>query len=235
MGARRYEPDDGRFLQQDFLRNAGEELELSTDAANENRYGFAGGNPGAFVEGDGHAVVPDGGGGGTLRSLICRTRTLAQREKCAFGFFVRRGLSRAQAAGCVGNLRVESGYPCKGVDPKCWQCSDHSWHNSNCGVGIAQWTYYTRKERLLAFAGGSQARALTLRVQLGFVWRELKTGKGPYNPRAYIHLKRVHGANRAAVYRATDVFMYEYENPGVLHQRERRQAAWNVFRRYGRR
>src|SRR6266536_4415609 len=65
------------------------------------------------------------------------------------------------------------------------------------------------------------SKALTLRVQLGFVWRELKTGKGPYNPRAYIHLKRVHGANRAAVYRATDVFMYEYENPGVRHQRER--------------
>jgi RHS repeat-associated protein len=63
MGARHYEPDDGRFLQQDFLRNATGEFGISTDPANENRYGFAGGNPVSFVESDGHMVVPDGGGG----------------------------------------------------------------------------------------------------------------------------------------------------------------------------
>jgi RHS repeat-associated protein len=67
MGARRYEPDDGRFLQQDFFRDANNELALSTDAPNANRYGFAAGNPVTFVDADGHVRVPDGGAGGSPR------------------------------------------------------------------------------------------------------------------------------------------------------------------------
>jgi RHS repeat-associated protein len=62
MGTRRYEPDDGRFVEQDFMRDASSDIELSTDPANENRYAFAGGNPITFVETDGHRVVADGGG-----------------------------------------------------------------------------------------------------------------------------------------------------------------------------
>ena len=69
MGARRYEPDDGRFVQQDFMRDAGQDFELSTDPANENRYAFAGGNPITFVETDGHRVIADGGG--TTRRKDC--------------------------------------------------------------------------------------------------------------------------------------------------------------------
>ncbi len=80
MGARHYEPDDGRFLQQDFLRDATGELEFSTDLANENRYGFAGGNPVSFVESDGHVVVPDGGGGAPKPpSLTKRQRMLIRK------------------------------------------------------------------------------------------------------------------------------------------------------------
>jgi hypothetical protein len=54
MGARRFAPDTGRFLEQDFYREALSDLELSYDALTENRYGFAGGNPISFVESDGH-------------------------------------------------------------------------------------------------------------------------------------------------------------------------------------
>jgi RHS repeat-associated protein len=61
MGARRFEPDDGRFVQQDFLRDAGADLELSLEKETQNRYGFAGGNPVTFVEGDGHRPDPGDG------------------------------------------------------------------------------------------------------------------------------------------------------------------------------
>ncbi|HEX6700013.1 MAG TPA: DNRLRE domain-containing protein [Gaiellaceae bacterium] len=58
MGARRYEPDDGRFLQQDFFRDATDELGISQNEPTENRYAYAGGNPVTFVEKDGHAPHP---------------------------------------------------------------------------------------------------------------------------------------------------------------------------------
>lgn len=62
MGARHYDPDDGRFVQQDFARDAAADLGLSTDAVNYNRYAFAAGNPVRFKEKDGHMVRPDEGG-----------------------------------------------------------------------------------------------------------------------------------------------------------------------------
>jgi RHS repeat-associated protein len=62
MGARRFAPDVGRFLQVDVFNGALADLSLSTDPLTANRYGLAGGNPLSFVEWDGHLVYPDGGG-----------------------------------------------------------------------------------------------------------------------------------------------------------------------------
>ena len=63
MGARRFAPDTGRFLQDDVYRGALSNLALATDPLTQNRYSLAGGNPLSFVEVDGHMVVADGGGG----------------------------------------------------------------------------------------------------------------------------------------------------------------------------
>ena len=62
MRARRYSADTGRFLQGDFHRHAKDDVSLATDPLAHNRYGFAAGNPVSFVESDGHAFVPAGGG-----------------------------------------------------------------------------------------------------------------------------------------------------------------------------
>lgn len=62
MGARRFGPDTGRFLQRDHLSSALADLGLSVDPISGNRYSLAGGNPVSFVEWDGHVTVPDGGG-----------------------------------------------------------------------------------------------------------------------------------------------------------------------------
>jgi RHS repeat-associated protein len=58
MGARRFGPDVGRFLQQDFYRGALDDLDLSIDPLTQNRFGFAAGNPISFVETDGHRFDP---------------------------------------------------------------------------------------------------------------------------------------------------------------------------------
>jgi RHS repeat-associated protein len=60
MGARRYGPDMGQFIQRDAYQGALRDLGLALDPLTQNRYSLAGGNPVSFVEYDGH--WPDLGG-----------------------------------------------------------------------------------------------------------------------------------------------------------------------------
>jgi len=54
MYARSYRPESGRFLTQDRLASADQDLLLQADPLTQNRYAFAGGNPVNLVEFDGH-------------------------------------------------------------------------------------------------------------------------------------------------------------------------------------
>jgi RHS repeat-associated protein len=54
MGARMFSPDYGSFLQEDYLRDALQDIDLATDPLTGTRYGLTGGNPINFVEIDGH-------------------------------------------------------------------------------------------------------------------------------------------------------------------------------------
>jgi RHS repeat-associated protein len=65
MGARRYGPNTGRFLQSDAFAGALGDLGLALDPLTQNRYALAGGNPISYVETDGHMAIADGGGGGS--------------------------------------------------------------------------------------------------------------------------------------------------------------------------
>jgi YD repeat-containing protein len=59
MGARRYGPDTGAFLQQDMYAGALSNLGLSLDPLTQNRYALAGGNPISYIETDGHNALSD--------------------------------------------------------------------------------------------------------------------------------------------------------------------------------
>lgn len=161
---------------------------------------------------------------------MCQVTTVAQREFCGFTFFLRKGLTAAQSAGIIGNLWYESA---RTMSPKRWELrctpSERRWDDSNCGVGIAQWTFVTRKQGLLRFAGGVR-RALTLPVQLAYLWRELEMGLG----NALSNLRRVRGSTLAAVNRATERFMLDFERPNlaVAQLGVRQREARSVFRRY---
>jgi RHS repeat-associated protein len=65
MGARRFGPDIGRFLQGDMFFGALSDLGLALDPLTQNRYALAGGNPISYVEWDGHYVTLDGYGSGS--------------------------------------------------------------------------------------------------------------------------------------------------------------------------
>src|SRR5690606_5199242 len=61
MGFRDYDPGLNRFLTRDMYNGALEDMQLTLDPWNMNRYAFAGGNPISFVELDGHRyIVADG-------------------------------------------------------------------------------------------------------------------------------------------------------------------------------
>ena len=57
MGARHYFPQQGRWFQQDQYADALDNLGLSTDPLNSNRYVFTGANPINYVELDGHGFI----------------------------------------------------------------------------------------------------------------------------------------------------------------------------------
>ncbi len=57
MGARRFGPDLGSFLQQDQFSGALADLGLALDPLTQNRYALAGGNPISYVEWDGHVAT----------------------------------------------------------------------------------------------------------------------------------------------------------------------------------
>jgi RHS repeat-associated protein len=97
MGARRFGPSAGRFLQQDFLDDALGNLGLATDPLSQNRYSLAAGNPISFVETDGHMVALDGGGG----SAPARRRTTSRSSSGSGSGSTSSGGSSSRAAGTV--------------------------------------------------------------------------------------------------------------------------------------
>jgi RHS repeat-associated protein len=61
MGARRYSPSAGRWMQEDVYAGARADLGLSADPLTANRYLFTGANPVGLVELDGHYFANDDG------------------------------------------------------------------------------------------------------------------------------------------------------------------------------
>jgi RHS repeat-associated protein len=53
---RRLDVDSARYLQQDAFEDAPDDLAISLDLYDQNRYAFVGGNPVTFVDADGHAA-----------------------------------------------------------------------------------------------------------------------------------------------------------------------------------
>lgn len=70
MGARRWTPENSRFLQQDIFYGALANLGLATDPLTQNTYALAGANPISFVETDGHRPIANGSGG-AIGSSAC--------------------------------------------------------------------------------------------------------------------------------------------------------------------
>ncbi len=117
--------------------------------------------------------------------------TGATNEERIWNYLVGKGLSKAGAAGLMGNLYAESA-----LNPKNLQNSyekglghtDESYtaavddgtytnfvHDS-AGYGLAQWTFWSRKQNMLAFARAAGRSIGDLEMQLDFLFKELAEG-----------------------------------------------------------
>ena len=116
---------------------------------------------------------------------------MSTNEKRIWDYFTGKGLSPAGAAGLMGNLYAESGlnpqnlqntYEKKlGYTDAAYTAAVDSGKYQNfvhdsAGYGLAQWTYWSRKQNLLAFARAAGKSIGDLDMQLDFLFEELSTG-----------------------------------------------------------
>lgn len=152
------------------------------------------------------------------------------QEKEIWDFFTKKGLNAYAVAGLMGNLFAESGLnPCnlqntynnklgmgdeeytKAVDAG----SYGNFVNDSAGYGLAQWTFYTRKQELFDYAKAAGVSIGNLAMQLAFLWEELKGYKSVMDT-----LK-----NATSVRAASDAVLTGYEKPADQSENVKKQRA----------
>ena len=138
-----------------------------------------------------------------------------------WNYFINKGLNEYAVAGLMGNIRAESalspinmqdsfekklGYTdasyTKAVD-------DGSYTNfvrDGCGYGLAQWTFWSRKQGLLDFAKARRTSIGDLGMQLDYLWTELQGYKYLCNTLA----------NAISVREASNAVLTEFEKPADM-------------------
>ena len=129
-------------------------------------------------------------------ALIIGISTFSANEKKVWNYLVSKGLTKAGAAGMMGNLKAESGirsvvYQDSYKKKMGWTdqqyvdkvnsgaYSQHNFVHDSIGFGLAQWTYYTRKQALYNMCHGQIG---SMDCQLNYLITELPADfSGVYN------------------------------------------------------
>lgn len=117
----------------------------------------------------------------------------SDNEKAIWDFLKGKGLNDFAVAGIMGNLYAESGLRSNNLqntyekklgmtDDQYTAAVDKGTYNNfvkdSAGYGLAQWTYWSRKQALLEFAKAAGKSIGDLAMQLDFLWKELQTYTG---------------------------------------------------------
>ena len=139
-------------------------------------------------------------------------------DQIVWAFLKNCGLSDCAAAGLMGNLSAESGLKPDNLQnsyENTLHMTDASYtaavDNGNytnfvrdsAGYGLAQWTYWSRKQALLDFTKAAGVSVGDLRAQLAFLWRELQDFKGL--------VSAIQSAK--TVMEASNLILSQYESP----------------------
>lgn len=112
-------------------------------------------------------------------------------EEKIWNYLVGKGLSKAGAAGLMGNLYAESALNPKNLQNSYEKKLGHTdgsytaavdngtygnFVKDSAGYGLAQWTYWSRKKNMLEFARAAGRSIGDLEMQLDFLFKELSEG-----------------------------------------------------------
>lgn len=112
-------------------------------------------------------------------------------EEKIWNYLIGKGLSKAGAAGLMGNLFAESALNPKNLqnsfekklghtDDSYTTAVDNGTYSNfvrdSAGYGLAQWTFWSRKQNMLEFARAAAKSIGDLEMQLDFLFKELSEG-----------------------------------------------------------
>ncbi len=162
-------------------------------------------------------------------------------DRFIWDFLTGKGLSEVAAAGVMGNLYAESRLnPCNlqnsfekklgltdqqytsGVDDGTYT----NFVKDSAGYGLAQWTFWTRKQNLLNYARTQKKSIGDLQMQLEFLWSELNGYKAVMEALE----------NAQSVFQASNAVLLGYEKPadqGAAVQKKRAEYGQTFMNLYG--
>ncbi|MFI5896820.1 phage tail tip lysozyme [Actinoplanes sp. NPDC051513] len=170
-------------------------------------------------------------------------RTMAERQRYAIDRLIRvYGYPLGGAAGIVGNLTKESGVlpsriegsaeatPLRAKDYKGklrdWsprEIMDRTGGPEKAGIGLAQWTWPSRRAGLFAYAYGAAPAGprilFDMDAQIDYLVHELRTATD------FKDAERMLMMSMITVDDASDEFMYSVENPGDMNAKPRDNPA----------
>lgn len=164
----------------------------------------------------------------------------SDNEKAIWNFLKGKGLNDYAVAGIMGNLYAESalnpqnlqnnGNTKLGMTDAVFTAAYDSGKYENFvkdgyGYGLAQWTYYTRKQALADFAKAAGKSIGDLAMQLDFLWKELQ---------GYTAVMKVLNAAES-VRAASDAILTGYEKPadqGTAVQQKRAGYGQTYYNKY---
>lgn len=150
--------------------------------------------------------------------------------KTIWDYFKAKGLNDYAVAGLMGNLEAESALNPKNLqntyekslgytDDSYTKAVDNGTYKNfvydKAGYGLAQWTFWTRKQALLDFAKEQKKSIGDLTMQLDFLWKELQNYKDVMKI-----LK-----NATTVRQASDAVLLGYEKPANQSESVQRSRA----------
>lgn len=138
-----------------------------------------------------------------------------------WNYLSKKGLNDYAVAGLMGNLQCESalrpnnlqnsfeikeGWTDKSYTKAVNDGTYANFIHDKAGYGLAQWTWWSRKQALLYFAEKRMVSIDDLKMQLDFLWEELG---------AYEHVMKVL-SKANSIKEASNVVLREYERPAVV-------------------
>ena len=139
-------------------------------------------------------------------------------KKIIWDYFKNKGFNDFAVAGLMGNLQAESNFiptNLEGYYERKYGYTDETYTaavdngsyinfiNDAAGYGLAQWTYWSRKEKLLEFARKNKKSIGDLNMQLDFLYQELKEHTTVFNTMK----------NAKSVKEVSDIVLLKYERP----------------------